>query len=60
MIEDGDAEYLRIGQAAKRLGVTVRTLHYWEAAGLVQVRERSLSGYRLYGADSGLSLPRVH
>jgi DNA-binding transcriptional MerR regulator len=59
MIEDGDAEYLRIGQAAKRLGVTVRTLHYWEAAGLVQVRERSLSGYRLYGAEDMERLHRI-
>ncbi|GEC98842.1 MerR family transcriptional regulator [Kocuria varians] len=43
---------LTVGQAAERLGVTVRTLHHWDAEGVACPSERSGTGYRLYtGAD---------
>lgn len=51
MSEGQDTEYLRVGQAAARLGVTVRTLHYWESIGLAHASARSPSSYRLYDAD---------
>ncbi len=43
---------LKIGELAKRTGLTVRTLHHYDAIGLLTPSARSDSGYRLYnGAD---------
>jgi MerR family transcriptional regulator, thiopeptide resistance regulator len=39
---------LSVGQVAERLGVTVRTLHHYDAIGLLVPGERSPAGYRLY------------
>lgn len=45
---------LTVGAAASRLGITVRTLHHWDAIGLVCPSGRSDGGYRLYtDADLG-------
>jgi hypothetical protein len=39
-------------QDLARLGrVTVRTLHHYDAIGLLPCSERTLSGYRLYEAE---------
>ncbi len=43
-----DRMLLTVGQVAERLGVTVRTLHHWDAEGLASPSERSGTGYRLY------------
>lgn len=37
-----------VGEVAQLLGISVRTLHYWEERGLVQPSERTWSEYRLY------------
>ncbi|QHC27084.1 MerR family transcriptional regulator [Streptomyces sp. GS7] len=37
-----------VGQVAGFAGVTVRTLHYYDRAGLLSPSERSTAGYRLY------------
>ena len=37
-----------VGQVAKLLGLSVRTLHHWEERGLVRPQGRSWSNYRLY------------
>jgi DNA-binding transcriptional MerR regulator len=42
---------LTIGQLAKRFGLNIRTLRYYEAIGLLPAASRSESGYRLYGAE---------
>lgn len=45
---------LTVGAAASRLGITVRTLHHWDAIGLVRPSGRSDGGYRQYtDADLG-------
>ena len=41
----------RVGAAARAAGVNVQTLHYYERRGLVAPRDRSLAGYREYGAS---------
>lgn len=46
-----------VGEAARLAGVTVRTLHHYDAIGLLSPAGRSGSGYRLY-ADSDLE--RLH
>ncbi|MDT9680566.1 MerR family transcriptional regulator [Streptomyces sp. TRM76323] len=41
---------MRIGELARRAGVTTRTLRYYEARGLLPAR-RGDNGYRTYGED---------
>jgi MerR family transcriptional regulator, thiopeptide resistance regulator len=48
-----------VGQVAEAAGVTVRTLHHWEAVGLLVPRGRSAAGYRLYDAGDLARLQRV-
>ena len=40
-----------VGEVANAFGITVRTLHHWEQAGLVEPVYRSWSNYRLYTPD---------
>lgn len=43
---------LKIGQLARQTGLTVRTLHHYDAIGLLRPSGRTDNGYRLYdGAD---------
>ena len=48
---------LTVGAAARAAGVTVRTLHHWDAVGLVRPSARTAAGYRLYTASD---LARAH
>ena len=52
-------ERLRIGEVAKLLGVTPKTVRHYEKVGLLQQPERSEAGYRLYAADDLLRLHRI-
>lgn len=51
------ADGLTVGQAATRLGVTVRALHHWDEIGLARPSLRTAAGYRLYTAHD---LERLH
>ncbi len=42
-------ELLRVGQLARRTGLTVRTLHHYDQIGLLFPARRTPSGHRLYG-----------
>lgn len=42
---------LRIGQLAQRVGVSAKTIRYYEELRLLPEPVRSPGGYRLYGAD---------
>lgn len=48
---------LKVGELAKRSGLTVRTLHHYDAIGLLSPSARSESGYRLY---SEADVARLH
>ncbi|PZG21046.1 MerR family transcriptional regulator [Nonomuraea aridisoli] len=50
---------LTVGAAASHVGVTVRTLHHWDAIGLVRPSGRSAGGYRLYSAGDVARIHRV-
>ncbi|MCH8620904.1 MerR family transcriptional regulator [Undibacterium sp. TS12] len=50
---------LKIGELAKRIGLTVRALHHYEEIGLVQPSSRTAAGYRLYNRDDVARLHRV-
>lgn len=49
---------LRSGQVAKRAGVNVETLRYYERRGLIAQPSRSLGGHRSYSEDT-VALLRV-
>jgi DNA-binding transcriptional MerR regulator len=48
---------LTVGRTAALVGVSVKTLHHWDAVGLVRPSGRSWAGYRLY---SGEDVARIH
>jgi DNA-binding transcriptional MerR regulator len=54
-----DDTTLTVGALARRTGLTVRTLHHWDAIGLLVPAERSAAGYRRYGAAEVARLYRV-
>lgn len=41
----------QIGEVAERVGLSLRTVRYYEEAGLVRPSKRSRGGFRLYGPD---------
>src|SRR3954469_3161146 len=49
----------KVGEVARRAGLTVRTLHHWDAVGLVVPSERTEAGYRLYADADVKRLYRV-
>ena len=53
MTETTQHEDLTVGRVAELVGVSVRTLHHWDAIGLVRPGGRSWAGYRLYDAGTG-------
>ncbi|MGQ7296394.1 MerR family transcriptional regulator [Quadrisphaera sp. KR29] len=46
-----DDPQLTVGRVAELTGVSVRTLHHYDAVGLVRPSGRSAAGYRLYAPD---------
>lgn len=50
---------LRIGEVAQLLGVTPKTIRYYQRVGLIAEPERSPAGYRLYTAADLVILLRV-
>jgi len=49
--------YMTVGTLAKKMGITVRTLHYYDKAGLLSPSGESEGGYRLY---SDKDMVRLH
>lgn len=49
----------KVGELAKRTGLTVRTLHHYDGIGLLSPSRRSGSGYRLYGEEDVARLQRI-
>src|SRR5262245_25677645 len=50
---------MKVGDLAKRTGLSVRTLHYYDEIGLLQPRDVTASGHRVYGADELARLQRI-
>ena len=49
----------RVSEVARLAGVTVRTLHHYDAIGLLVPSRRSAKGYRLYTDDDLLRLQQI-
>jgi DNA-binding transcriptional MerR regulator len=48
----GPAPSLRIGEVARRTGLPVKTIRYYCDEGLLQPKDRSAGGYRLFDEDN--------
>jgi DNA-binding transcriptional MerR regulator len=49
----------RVGEIAEHLGVSPRTIKYYEEIGLVEPEERSRGGFRLYGEREVERIERI-
>ena len=52
-------EALKVGELARRTGLTIRTLHHYDAIGLLRPSLHTESGHRLYTADDVARLQQV-
>jgi len=50
---------MKVGTLARKTGLTVRTLHYYDEIGLLSPAHRSEAGYRLYSAVDVARLQRI-
>lgn len=48
MTQPGGTRRWKVGELARRTGLTVRTLHHWDEIGLLSPSTRTASGHRLY------------
>jgi len=55
-IPDG---YMTVGEIAKKMGITVRTLHHYDKAGLFSPSSESDGGYRLYSYKDMVKLNQI-
>ena len=49
----------KIGDLAKRTGVSIRTLHHYDAIGLLSPSHRTPAGHRLYGREEVIRLQQI-
>src|SRR5687768_5110462 len=49
----------KVGELARRVGVSVRTLHHYEDIGILVPSERTDAGHRLYGRKDVERLARI-
>ena len=54
-----DTTLYTVGEVAERFSLTVRTLHHWEAQGLLDPAARSWSNYRLYSREDCVRVQRI-
>lgn len=54
-----ERQNLRIGELARLVGVTAKTIRHYHEIGLLEKAERSESGYRLYGSAHLRQLQRI-
>lgn len=56
----GDKEYLTTGQIAKRTGMTIRTLRYYDQIGLLKPSHYNHASARLYSKEDLVRLQKIH
>jgi DNA-binding transcriptional MerR regulator len=54
-----DSNFIRIGELARRFGVTPRTIRYYEELGLLEPSSREESEHRRYPEQSVIHLKRI-
>lgn len=58
-IDEGQEQYLQIGEVAEKLGLTQRALRYYEERGLIPSPSRMSGGFRLYTPDEVTRIERI-
>jgi MerR family transcriptional regulator, thiopeptide resistance regulator len=56
---DAHQQETTIGRTAALVGVSVKTLHHWDAVGLVRPSGRTHGGYRVYSSEDVARIHRV-
>jgi MerR family transcriptional regulator, thiopeptide resistance regulator len=51
--------HYKIGELAKRTGVSIRTLHHYDDIGLLSPSHRTESGHRVYGREEVVRLQQI-
>jgi len=51
--------YMTVGEIAKKAGITVRTMHHYDKAGLLSPSSESEGGYRLYSYKDVVKLNQI-
>lgn len=59
MTQEANGEFLQIGEASERSGLTQRTLRYYEEKGLLEPPTRMEGGFRLYSDGDLERLERI-
>lgn len=54
-----EPEALKVGELARRTGLSVRTLHHYDEIGLLSPARRTATGHRLYGRDEIRRLQQI-
>ncbi len=52
-------EALKVGELARRTGLSVRTLHHYDEIGLLSPARRTATGHRLHGRDEIQRLQQI-
>jgi MerR family transcriptional regulator, thiopeptide resistance regulator len=56
---DGMSDGMKVGELARRTGVSVRTLHYYDEIGLLQPSQLTRSRHRMYGTGELMRLQQI-
>lgn len=59
MPEEETSSYMSVGQLARKMGVTVRTIQYYDQQGLLTPSAKGLNNQRLYSAADEEALSRI-
>ena len=54
-----ESDEMKVGELAKRTGISVRTLHYYEEIGLLEPLRQMSSGHRVYGVAELARLQQI-
>ena len=57
--DDSGSMAWKVGELARRTGLSVRTLRYYDEIGLLAPSRRSEGGHRLYTAEDVVRLQRI-
>jgi DNA-binding transcriptional MerR regulator len=60
MDKGGKVQIMKIGELAKRAGVSVRAIRFYEELGLLRPQERSRGGFRLYDQENHRKLAVIN